>query len=70
MKLKKQTFEHKYTYEAYYYKASFPIVLAYAITGHKLQAGLSVGRAARPICPIDLRAHLIRVKRALTDRPW
>jgi hypothetical protein len=34
MKPKRQTFQHKYAYEAYYYKASFPIVLAYAITGH------------------------------------
>jgi hypothetical protein len=36
--------------------------------------GLSVERAARsparPIRPIDLRARPIRVKRALTDRPW
>jgi ATP-dependent DNA helicase PIF1 len=37
MKLKRQTFQYKYTSEAYYYKASFPIVLAYAITGHKSQ---------------------------------
>ena len=37
MKLKRQTFQHIYTYEAYYYKASFPIVLAYAITGYKSQ---------------------------------
>jgi hypothetical protein len=34
MKLKQQTFQHRYTYEDYYYKASFPIVLTYAITGH------------------------------------
>jgi hypothetical protein len=26
------------------------------------------GLLARPICPIDLRARLVRVKRALTDR--
>jgi hypothetical protein len=26
-----------------------------------------VGRAARPVRPIDLRARLVRVKRALTD---
>jgi hypothetical protein len=37
MKLKRQTFQHKYTYEAYYYNASFPIVLAYTITGQKSQ---------------------------------
>jgi ATP-dependent exoDNAse (exonuclease V) alpha subunit len=37
MKLKRHTFQHRYTYEAYYYKASFLIVLAYAITGHKSQ---------------------------------
>jgi hypothetical protein len=35
MKLKQQTFQHRYTYEACYYKASFPIVLAYSITSHK-----------------------------------
>jgi hypothetical protein len=29
-------------------------------------AGLSVGRAARPVRPIDLRARPVRVKRALT----
>jgi len=37
MTLKRQTLQHKYTYEAYYYKTSFPIVLACAITGHKTQ---------------------------------
>jgi hypothetical protein len=37
MKLKRQTFQHRYTYEAYYYKASFPIVHAYVIIVHKLQ---------------------------------
>ena len=35
--LKRYNFKHKYTYEQYYYKASFPIVLAYAMTGHKSQ---------------------------------
>ena len=35
--LKRHNFQHKYTYEQYYYKASFPIVLAYAMTGHKSQ---------------------------------
>jgi hypothetical protein len=33
--LNRQTLQHKYTYESYYYKASFPIALAYAIIGHK-----------------------------------
>ncbi len=33
----KQTLQHKYTYEAYYYKTSFPIVLTYVITIHKAQ---------------------------------
>jgi hypothetical protein len=37
MKLKRQTFQQRYTYEAYCYKDSFPIVLAYAITSDKLQ---------------------------------
>jgi hypothetical protein len=37
MKLKRQNFQHRYTYEAYYYKGSFPIVLAYAMTGPKSQ---------------------------------
>jgi ATP-dependent exoDNAse (exonuclease V) alpha subunit len=35
--LKIQTFQYKYTYEAYYYKASFSIILAYAIISHKAQ---------------------------------
>jgi len=37
MILKKYTFQHKYTYDAYYYKTLFPITLAYVITGHKSQ---------------------------------
>jgi hypothetical protein len=37
MKLKRQTFQHRNTYDAYYYKASFPVVLTYAITNYKLQ---------------------------------
>jgi hypothetical protein len=37
MTLKRQTLQHKYTYEAYYYKTSFSIVLACAIMGHKAQ---------------------------------
>jgi hypothetical protein len=36
VKLKRQIFQLKYIYEDYYHKASFPIVLAYAVTGHKL----------------------------------
>lgn len=32
---KRHNFQHKYTYERYYNKTSFPIVLAYAMTGHK-----------------------------------
>ena len=35
--LKRHNFQHKYTYERYYYKALFPIVLAYAMTSHKSQ---------------------------------
>ncbi len=37
MIFKKHTFQHKYTYDGYYYKESFPITLAYAIIGHKSQ---------------------------------
>jgi hypothetical protein len=33
---KKHMFQYKYTSSAYYYKISFPIVLAYAVIGHKL----------------------------------
>jgi len=36
MVLKKHTFQQKYTYDGYY-KTSFPITLAYAITRHKSQ---------------------------------
>jgi hypothetical protein len=35
MILKKHTFQHKYTYNGYYYKESFSITLAYVITSHK-----------------------------------
>jgi ATP-dependent exoDNAse (exonuclease V) alpha subunit len=35
--LKKHTFQKKYTYDGYYYKASFPITLAYATIKHKSQ---------------------------------
>jgi len=34
---KRQTLQHKYTYETCYYKTSYSIVLTYAITGHKTQ---------------------------------
>jgi ATP-dependent DNA helicase PIF1 len=37
MILKKHSFQHKYTYDGYFYKASFPIILAYAMTSHKSQ---------------------------------
>jgi hypothetical protein len=50
MFLKKHTFQHKYTYEAYYYKASFPITLAYVIIGHKLQ-----GRTINSKVIIDIK---------------
>jgi len=35
--LKKHTFQHKYRYDGSIYKTSFPITLAYVITGHKSQ---------------------------------
>jgi hypothetical protein len=35
--LSRWTLQHKYTYETYYYKTSFPTVLAYVIIGHKAQ---------------------------------
>jgi len=37
MIFKKRSFQHKYTYDGYYYKASFLIVLAYAMISHKSQ---------------------------------
>ncbi len=37
MILKKKTFQHKYTYDGYYYQTIFPIALAYVITSHKSQ---------------------------------
>jgi hypothetical protein len=33
-------------------------------------AGHLPGPLARSVRPIDLRARPIRIKRALTDRPW
>jgi hypothetical protein len=35
MILKKHTFQHRYTYNGYYYKESFSLTLAYVITSHK-----------------------------------
>jgi ATP-dependent DNA helicase PIF1 len=37
MVLKKHIFQHKYTYDGYYYKTTLPITSAFAITGHKSQ---------------------------------
>ena len=37
MFLKSHNFQHKYTYKQYYYKTSFPVVLAYAMISHKSQ---------------------------------
>jgi hypothetical protein len=37
MILERQTLQHKYTHEAYYYKKSFLLILTYAIIGHKTQ---------------------------------
>ncbi len=36
--LNRRTLQHKYTYETYYYKTSFSIVLTYVIIGHKAHA--------------------------------
>jgi hypothetical protein len=51
--LKRQTFQYKYTYEAYYYKASFPIILAYLIIGHKAQ-----GATIKSKVLLDIKIHL------------
>jgi ATP-dependent DNA helicase PIF1 len=40
MILEKHTFQYKYTYDAYYYKTLFPIILAYVITSHKSQGAI------------------------------
>jgi len=48
--LSKPTLQHKYTYEAYFYKTSFPIVLTYVITSHKTQ-----GVTITPKVLIDVR---------------
>ena len=37
MLLKRTTFQHVYTFGKKFYKSGFPIVLAYAMTGHKSQ---------------------------------
>jgi hypothetical protein len=36
--LKTHSFQHIYTYDGYYYKTSFPIVITYVITNHKSQS--------------------------------
>ncbi len=35
--LKQCNYKMKYTYENHFYKVKFPILLGYAITGHKVQ---------------------------------
>ncbi len=48
------TLHHKYTYEAYFYKTSFPIVLTYVITGHKTQGATITSKVF-----IDLRESFV-----------
>ena len=41
MVFKRHTFQHEYTYEGYYYKTTFPMVLAYAMTWHNCQDAIT-----------------------------
>jgi ATP-dependent exoDNAse (exonuclease V) alpha subunit len=45
MIIKKCSLQHKYTYDEYYYKTSFPIILAYAMTSHKSQGATIATKA-------------------------
>jgi ABC-type uncharacterized transport system permease subunit len=56
MMLKRQTLQHKYTSKKDYYETSFPIVLAYAIIGHKAQ-----GATINPKFLFILKNHLLQV---------
>lgn len=37
MVLRKNALKYRYSYNAYYYKTSFPIIITYVMTGHKAQ---------------------------------
>ena len=64
--LKHHIFQHKYTYEWYYYKASFPIVLACAMTDHKSQCATILTKVIVDIrnefAPRLTYVHLSRTK--------
>jgi hypothetical protein len=59
--LSKWTLQHKYTYEAYFYKTSFPIVLAYAITHHKYKV-----QQLHQKFSLTLENHLLQVSHMLS----
>jgi len=52
--LKRQTLQHKYTFETYYYKTSFLTILAYVITSHKAQ-----GATIKSKVIIDIRNSFV-----------
>ncbi len=45
----KHSFQHKYTYDGYYYKTSFLIVLAYVMRSHKSQGATTATKAINDI---------------------
>ncbi len=45
----KYFFQHKYTYDGYYYKTSFLMILTYVMTSHKSQGATTATRAINDI---------------------
>jgi hypothetical protein len=45
----KRSFQHKYTYDGYYYKTSFLIVLTYVMRSHKSQGATTTTKAISDI---------------------
>jgi hypothetical protein len=66
---KKHMFQYKYTFSAYYYKISFPIVLVYAVIGHKLGVtivGNIILHTQEPITPRPTYFMLLKIVENLT----
>jgi ATP-dependent DNA helicase PIF1 len=50
LKLKWRTTKFNYTYKGKFFKSTFPLALAYAITGHKAQGATVASKVVIDIC--------------------
>jgi hypothetical protein len=48
--VKKKSIRNKYDYQGHFYKASFPLMLGYAIIGHKSQGATISSKVIIHIC--------------------